>query len=406
MNIGWIDFSKEERNKTLTLLHILQEVGAVDELGIGVVRDAFADKFFPGTSTLLTRAKYFLIVPYIVQEKIEEACKNNWTTHKTLEEVNKEERRFAESIWKLHRGEEKLGLIGANALSQNRWVKRSPSELYWNGIRTLGICGSKGLSLKQYISEALEHCHAKGRTIGTLRRGENNDGDDIDAGSILGFKPLNINSIYKKGWIKSTDISLTKEEAKYLCKKIKSNINNTVFATSIKHGINLEIYEGNFFSFAEDISKYVDDTTKNTLDYACYFARVIYAARVRYNMMLKGDRNNDAQLFWEIILDEGIPETSLMNELLITLHPKGNSMLYNQAATFLLKLADYFHKGDWTNLDNLIKEREKGIKGPERAKLMHPEKYDAENWVGGKYLDYRLPNAARIITDIYEGLKK
>lgn len=64
MPIGWIDFSKDERNNVLNVIHLLDEPGAVDELGIGAVRDAFADLFFPGTSTVQTRAKYFLIVPY------------------------------------------------------------------------------------------------------------------------------------------------------------------------------------------------------------------------------------------------------------------------------------------------------------------------------------------------------
>jgi len=71
-HIGWIDFSKDERDKALELLRLFQEQGAVDEIGIGIVRDAFADLFFPGTSTFLTRAKYFVVVPYIIQEKIEE----------------------------------------------------------------------------------------------------------------------------------------------------------------------------------------------------------------------------------------------------------------------------------------------------------------------------------------------
>ena len=41
-HLGWIDFSKEERDKALDILRLLQEPGAVDELGIGIVRDAFA----------------------------------------------------------------------------------------------------------------------------------------------------------------------------------------------------------------------------------------------------------------------------------------------------------------------------------------------------------------------------
>ena len=68
MQLGWIDFSKDERNKVFSVINLLDEPEAVDELGLGVIRNAFADYFFPGTSTVQTRAKYFLIVPYILKE--------------------------------------------------------------------------------------------------------------------------------------------------------------------------------------------------------------------------------------------------------------------------------------------------------------------------------------------------
>ena len=50
MQLGWIDFSKEDRQRALDVINLLSEQGAVDELGIGIVRDAFANCFFPGTS--------------------------------------------------------------------------------------------------------------------------------------------------------------------------------------------------------------------------------------------------------------------------------------------------------------------------------------------------------------------
>ena len=46
LQFGWIDFSKEQRNKVLSVINLLSEPGAVDELGIGIVRDAFANLFF------------------------------------------------------------------------------------------------------------------------------------------------------------------------------------------------------------------------------------------------------------------------------------------------------------------------------------------------------------------------
>jgi hypothetical protein len=116
MNIGWIDFSKEERDKALDLLKLFQEASAVDELGIGIARDAFADRFFPGTSTLMTRAKYFVVVPYIIQEKLEDCARASQTVRATLEQINSEERRFAERMLKKHHGEMDSGIIGSTAL--------------------------------------------------------------------------------------------------------------------------------------------------------------------------------------------------------------------------------------------------------------------------------------------------
>ena len=74
MQLGWIDFSKEDRQKSLDVINLLSEQGAVDELGKGTVRDAFANCFFPGTSTVQTRVKYFLqffIVPRILKESVD-----------------------------------------------------------------------------------------------------------------------------------------------------------------------------------------------------------------------------------------------------------------------------------------------------------------------------------------------
>ena len=403
-HLGWIDFSKEERDKALDILRLLQEQGAVDELGIGFVRDAFADVFFPGTSTLLTRAKYFVVVPYIIQEKIEECGRSTLSARQTLEAINKEERRFGERMQEKHEGDRTVGIVGSSALSQGRWVKRSPSELYWNGIRTFGICRNKGMSLLQYVSAGLESCRARGRTLGTFKRGEADEGDDLDAGGMLGFKPLDIGAIHKKGWIKDADISLTNDEATYLREKILSNVGGSVFAAALENDVDLMKYEGDFISFAEDMSRYVDSRTQNLLELACYFSQVVYAGRVRYNIMLQGDRSNEARECWDAFVQEGIPNESRMEEVLEALQIQGASLHHNATAEFLQRLAMSLHGRDWERMDALIKSREKAIKGLERAKLFHVEKYPATNWIGGKFLNYRLPDTARIVADIYDGL--
>src|SRR5438067_6396170 len=64
---AWLDFSEHQRRQMLDLLDLFRERDTRDELGIGVIRDAFADLLFPGTSTIQTRARYFLFVPWIYQ---------------------------------------------------------------------------------------------------------------------------------------------------------------------------------------------------------------------------------------------------------------------------------------------------------------------------------------------------
>src|SRR5258707_6747931 len=65
----WLDYSERERRKMLDVVDLFREHDARDELGIGSVRDAFADLLFPGTSTIMTRARYFLLVPWMYEQQ-------------------------------------------------------------------------------------------------------------------------------------------------------------------------------------------------------------------------------------------------------------------------------------------------------------------------------------------------
>ena len=57
-----------KRRAGLELVAALNEPGTLDELGIGSIRDTIADTLFPGTSTIQTRARYFLFIPWILQQ--------------------------------------------------------------------------------------------------------------------------------------------------------------------------------------------------------------------------------------------------------------------------------------------------------------------------------------------------
>ena len=61
----------EDQKRAQDYLRSLSE-GTLDELGFGIIRDAFADLFFPATSTIMTRARYFILVPSIYLKALEQ----------------------------------------------------------------------------------------------------------------------------------------------------------------------------------------------------------------------------------------------------------------------------------------------------------------------------------------------
>ena len=62
-----------------------------------------------------------------------------------------------------------------------------------------------------------------------------------------------------------------------------------------------------------------------------------------------------------------------------------------------------FMASDTHMADELIRKRERSLKGAARAKLSRTKEFDHSKWVGGGMLDYRFSNARRIVNDIYSG---
>src|SRR5271165_2210229 len=65
--LTWLDHDAADRDRMNRILALFRERDTRDELGIGVIRDLVADELFPGTSTIQTRLRYMLFVPWIYQ---------------------------------------------------------------------------------------------------------------------------------------------------------------------------------------------------------------------------------------------------------------------------------------------------------------------------------------------------
>ena len=296
MQLGWIDFSKEDRQKALDVINLLSEQGAVDELGIGIIRDAFANYFFPGTSTIQTRAKYFLIVPYVLREAVDGRYGKD--VNRILKAIDSAEKDCG--IRLLNADPKAEGVIGTRVLPKG-WVARKPSDIYWNGIRTYGIFCDYGLSITEYVSLATKLREEKK----VSRLGNRNDDmkenerDDLDAGDISNIRFWNL-PIYHDDWRDNLSIELTREEAFYLDKQMQKSTKGTLLEYVLKNHIDLNQFDS-FVALTAALSEKVDAALANMMKLACDFNNLVYMARVRYNVMLSESENDEAINNWDRI---------------------------------------------------------------------------------------------------------
>lgn len=394
MQLGWIDFSKADRQKALDVINLLSEKGAVDELGIGIVRDAFANYFFPGTSTIQTRAKYFLIVPYILKEV--ETGKFGKDVNKIRKAVDDAEKKCAIKL--LTAKPKPDGVIGERVLPKG-WVARKPSDIYWNGIRTYKIFCNDGISISEYIPLAIRFCEQKSLTrIGNRNDdAEESDRDDSDAGDNGNIRLWNL-PIYHDDWREKLSIELTREEALYLDRQIQQSTKGSLLEYILKHHIDMNKYDG-FASLAAELSEMVDEKLAYMMKLACGFSELVYMARVRYNIMLSEGENELAVDEWErlqlnIRQRANVDLNAVFSELKL-LNPRTAGFLHGIQAAFMSSNVEL--------TDELIRKRERSLKGANRAKLSRTKEFDQDKWIGGGELDYRFFNARGIVNDIYAG---
>ncbi len=136
--ITWLDYSSRDQDDVRALIRALDEPGTLDDLGIGTIRDAISNALFPGTSSIQTRARYFLFIPWIFRE-----AETRYPA-RLLEKAGDMERLL---IGAFDQADDRDGLIGRSAGAQ---VRTLPSSIYWAGLRSYGIFTEHGLTIQQY----------------------------------------------------------------------------------------------------------------------------------------------------------------------------------------------------------------------------------------------------------------
>src|SRR5262245_27615097 len=124
----WLDTSERDRQRALDVIDLFERQDTLDELGIGTVRDALADLLVPGTSTIQTRARYFLFVPWIYVA-LEERRVSSADIARRARQAE------IELTEPLATSGDALATIGVVARAA---LRRVPRAVYWSGLGTLG----------------------------------------------------------------------------------------------------------------------------------------------------------------------------------------------------------------------------------------------------------------------------
>lgn len=393
------------------MLDLLKKPGVVDELGIGGIRNAFADRMFPGLSTIQTRAKYFTLVAYRVQAFIERPGKLE-TLEKYLAWHEKVDRM---KLVKNNGQDGELGIVGATfGLDRRRDVVRRPSSIYWNGLRKFGFI-TPNISLSEFSARLSR----KKRPIREILRGSKDDDGDATQ-SWEGEHPrVTIPSPDADYW-DTLKIDLTQDEARILRQHIIDQTPEGLLGQILLHPEWLEevlqfSLRGSFMEFCElpFLKRIEAPGLSAAVEHARDFWRIMKGAHIRYNCLLQEGADEptlsaDFHAEWETWLHEMTPFPKSWDDALFRQLVGKGAQRMGPTQRFVNLWIDQTRRGcpDLSKCDNLVRLQECQNKGA-RARL-GPENRSGHPsaWVGLRDLNYRLPVALQILRDINDAQEK
>jgi hypothetical protein len=396
----WLDYSEHERRKMLDTIELFGERTTRDELGLGGIRDAFADQLFPGTSTIQTRAKYFLFVPwiYLVLERKQTPSAGIAVKGRKLE---------AELIQALAQSEDTEGIIGKRRKEN---VQRLPSNIYWQGLETWGIRLFPG-SQDQY-HRSLDLLYLRRHARHASRR--EFDGEAEVEADLHTWHP-GLPSV-PQDFPKRATLALMRCEADYLRERIISHCPQSLLAVLVRERIAVESVGS-----AWELTSPLPASLREQLDHGRNFAQILHGAQLLYNLMLAERSNRGERIseyrgllsdwwqavqarqtelrqwnrprFWQIVC-RGNPRVSsrarrFTNDWAVLVLTAGGEaeVVESDTARKLVELREVQLKGGLARLRN------------ERALELWP------GAAGAGQLDLRWPAARRIVTDILAGME-
>lgn len=402
-SLTWLDYSERERRKMLDVVDLFREKETRDELGLASVRDSFADQLFPGTSTIQSRARYFLFVPWTYQAL--ESKRLGKTP--IAERARQAEAALIEAI---EHSDDKQGNIGKYARSA---LKRLPSSVYWQGLGVWGIRTFQG-SIAQY--HRTFDRHHKRREFHLARKSERDEEhDDLLPPNWHGGLPKP-----PEGFLKTCSLRLTSGDAEYLRERVQlaPGCRGSLLAELVASPIHVPDVD---FIWNHPISETFSPEHQSPLKHARNFSELMHGAALLYNLILS-EECKSAELIEEYT--ELLKEWSMVMTSRRKMFTKwdrsefwdqveiGNPRIKEPTKRFVKDWWDLVLNHtpasliDLQEARRLIRQRERDIKPKPLVRIGNPRA--RESWSGNSgsgQMDFRWNSARRFLTDIFDGLE-
>jgi len=271
----WLDYSEKERQQVLQVIELFREDDTRDELGIGTIRDTIADLLFPGTSTIQTRLRYFLFIPWLLK-MIEQ---KRVPSHKASTRSRDYQGRLRDVLMSQTAGD---GVIGAVAGYK---VQRLPSNIYWNGLDKWGIRLFHGTEMSYYHS--LDGFYDRQRTNRVSA-----DGEPDKEVLVENWDPA-LPSCPEK-LLEKTTFRLKKEEATYLLDRIRTHQPDSLLRHLMERAET--VADEVRFVWEHHAIEEMPREIQDQVIHARNFSEVMHGAALLYNLILAEQRSWDERI--------------------------------------------------------------------------------------------------------------
>ena len=197
--LAWLSSSSAEIARARGVLDALRKPGVIDELGFLMLNGAFAERLYPGVTTIMTRARYLVLVPAMYRY-----------LEQSRNVVGKDADRVARDLQfdlrnALQKNEDSF--IGKES---GRNLVRTPSAIYWSALGALGIATRR-------ISEASYQRKLSEGTFGPRAFKDDDDAVHDEEAESLWTPVLKLSQVMPGGkFLGTTSFRLRKDEARFL----------------------------------------------------------------------------------------------------------------------------------------------------------------------------------------------